>query len=256
MAFDFFVCFREIPVEHLANFFIPLSFFFNSSSSSWPWTLPFSTIVLWPVIPWQGFPSGSAVKNLPAMQETQKMAVWSLGWEDPLEEGMATHFSILAWRIQWKEDPGNLRSYSSEVCKELDMTEVTESLTPTHTHTLTCMPWYRQLRWDSAGQSCLYVLVGICQHSLYILVCNQLKWWTSYLLSFEVSVSKNSSLTSSWQAWLYNSIIRDGERQTFPNERRLSCHPFFISHDAKSHSAGRVLLHCLVSAISIFMVTS
>ena len=42
-----------------------------------------------------GFPGGSAIKNPPAMWETQ---VRSLGWEDPLEEEMATHFSILAWR--------------------------------------------------------------------------------------------------------------------------------------------------------------
>ena len=46
------------------------------------------------------------VKNLPAMQETW---VQSLGWEDPLEEGMATHSSILAWRI-WTEEPGGLQS--------------------------------------------------------------------------------------------------------------------------------------------------
>ena len=39
------------------------------------------------------------VKNLPAVQETQEMRVWSLGQDDPLEEGMATHSSILAWRI-------------------------------------------------------------------------------------------------------------------------------------------------------------
>ena len=44
------------------------------------------------------FPGGSAVKNPPAMQETW---VWSLGQEDPLEQGMATHSSILAWRIPW-----------------------------------------------------------------------------------------------------------------------------------------------------------
>ena len=43
-----------------------------------------------------GFPSGSMVKNLPAMQETQETQVWSLDWEDPLEEGMATPSSILA----------------------------------------------------------------------------------------------------------------------------------------------------------------
>ena len=47
------------------------------------------------------------VKNMPAIQESQ---VWSLGQEDPLEKGMATHSSILAWRIPWKEDPGRLQS--------------------------------------------------------------------------------------------------------------------------------------------------
>ena len=46
------------------------------------------------------------VKNLPAMQKTQ---AWSLGWENPLEKGMATHSSILAWRIPWTEEPGGLQ---------------------------------------------------------------------------------------------------------------------------------------------------
>ena len=47
------------------------------------------------------------VKNLPAMQETW---VQSLGWEDPLDKGMTTHSSILAWRIPWREEPGRLQS--------------------------------------------------------------------------------------------------------------------------------------------------
>ena len=46
-----------------------------------------------------------SVKNPPEMRET---CVRSLGWEDPLEEGMATHSSILAWRIPWTEEPGRL----------------------------------------------------------------------------------------------------------------------------------------------------
>ena len=54
-----------------------------------------------------GFPRGSVVKNLPAMQETQFR---SLGQEDPLEKGMATHSSILAWRIPWTEEPNRLQS--------------------------------------------------------------------------------------------------------------------------------------------------
>ena len=52
-----------------------------------------------------------AVKSLPVMQETQ---VRSLGWEDPLEKGMATHSSILAWRIPWTEEPGGLLSMGSQ----------------------------------------------------------------------------------------------------------------------------------------------
>ena len=57
------------------------------------------------------------VKNPPAMQETR---VPFLGWEDPLEEGMATHSRILAWRIPWTEEPGGLQSWGH---KESDTTE-------------------------------------------------------------------------------------------------------------------------------------
>ena len=46
------------------------------------------------------------VKNPPALQETEETWVPSLGWEDPLEKGMATHSSIPAWRIPWTEKPG------------------------------------------------------------------------------------------------------------------------------------------------------
>ena len=53
----------------------------------------------------EGFPGGSVVKNPPAMQETW---VLSLGWEDPLKGGMASHSSILAWRIPGTEEPGGL----------------------------------------------------------------------------------------------------------------------------------------------------
>ena len=59
-------------------------------------------------------PGGSAVKNLPAMQETQEMWVQSLGWEDPLEEEMATHSSILAWKIPWTEEPRGLQPMGSK----------------------------------------------------------------------------------------------------------------------------------------------
>ena len=51
------------------------------------------------------------VKSLPEMQETQ---VQSLGWEDPLKKEMATHSSILAWKIPWMEEPGRLQSMESQ----------------------------------------------------------------------------------------------------------------------------------------------
>ena len=59
------------------------------------------------MVEWVNCPGGSTVKNLPTMQETW---VWFLGWEDPLEEGMATRSCILAWRIPWTEEPGKLQS--------------------------------------------------------------------------------------------------------------------------------------------------
>ena len=54
------------------------------------------------------------VKNLSAVQETQETQVPSLGREDPLEKGVATHSSILAWRIPWSEEPGGLQSMGSQ----------------------------------------------------------------------------------------------------------------------------------------------
>ena len=61
-----------------------------------------------------GFLSGSVVKNLPAKQETQEMRVRSLGQEDPLEEEMATHPRIPAWRIPWTEEPGGRQFMGSQ----------------------------------------------------------------------------------------------------------------------------------------------
>ena len=60
------------------------------------------------------FPSGSVVKSQPAIQKLQETEVKSLGGEDPLEEGMASHSSILAWRIPWTEDPGGPQSMGSQ----------------------------------------------------------------------------------------------------------------------------------------------
>ena len=83
----------------------------------------YSSILAWR-IPWRGSlqvgiqPQASShslvaqmVKNLPVMWETW---VRSLSWEDPLEEGMATHSNILAWKIPWTEEPSWLQSMGSQ----------------------------------------------------------------------------------------------------------------------------------------------
>ena len=63
------------------------------------------------------------IRYLPAMQETEDMRIQSLSWEDPLEKEVATHSSILAWRIPWMEEPGGLSPKDS---KEQDTNEATE----------------------------------------------------------------------------------------------------------------------------------
>ena len=89
-------------------------------TKSWTWLRWLST----PTSRVEGFPGGSLVKNLPAMPE---MWVWSLSWEDPLEEDIATHSSILGWKIPWTEESGGLQSMGSQ---EFDTTIATK-----HIHT-------------------------------------------------------------------------------------------------------------------------
>ena len=81
------------------------------------------------------------VKNLPFIQETQ---VRFLGWEDPLEKGMATHSSILAWRIPWTEEPGGPQSTRPP---ESHTTEATE-------HALCDRPWKGQKEARGSASVC------------------------------------------------------------------------------------------------------
>ena len=93
----------------------------------------------------RGFPSGSAVKNLPAMQEMQ---FWSLSWKDPREKYMATHPSILAWRIPWTEEPGGLQFIKSQRVRH-DWSNIAGM------HT-----WTRL--WELLGHLCDSCLTSIC----------------------------------------------------------------------------------------------
>ena len=77
----------------------------------------------------RAFLVAQVVKNLPEVQETW---VWSLYWDDPLEKGMATHSSILAWRIPWTEEPGRVHSMGSQ---RVGHSWGTNTQTHTHRHT-------------------------------------------------------------------------------------------------------------------------
>ena len=70
----------------------------------------------------KGFPGGASGKEPACQCSRHETRVQSLGWENPLEEGTATHSSVLAWRIPWIEEPGGLQSMG---VAELDMTEAT-----------------------------------------------------------------------------------------------------------------------------------
>ena len=107
--------------------------------------------------------------NLPAIWETQ---FWSLGWEDPLEKGMATHSSILAWRIPWTEEPGGLQFMGSRRV-------IHNWVTNTHNHWDSHM---EQLTGSKLGKE--YVKAVYCQPANLTYMQNHKKFWTGWLTSW------------------------------------------------------------------------
>ena len=75
------------------------------------------------------FPGGSAVDTVPAMQESRETQIRSLGGEDPLEKGVATHSSILTWRMPWTEEPVG---YSPWGCKETRLKRLSTHVSCNH----------------------------------------------------------------------------------------------------------------------------
>ena len=142
-----------------------------------------------PVAPW--------CKNLPATQETQEMRVRSLGQEDPLEEEMATHPSILAWRIPWTEEPGRLQSIGSQRVRHDGVTE--------HTHMRVCGqgPYFHTFfcllnNFGQIKRGQLYI--RCIRHPIYLFYYHcHMSPFTSYPLSLHVYwrrtyVLKNTSI--------------------------------------------------------------
>ena len=90
------------------------------------------------------------VKSPPAAQETPETWVQSLGWEDPPEEGMAAHSSILAWRILWTEEPGGLQSIGSQ--SQTRLMQLRQASTDRLLQT--DVGWYRLGSWAAVTGFC------------------------------------------------------------------------------------------------------
>ena len=133
------------PAHWSLNFFTTI--FYLSKSNQY---LGFSTLILTVceiLHTINGLPGGSGVQYPLAMQGPQEMQVGPLGQEDPLEEGMATHASILAWRIPWTEVPAGRQSRVSESRTWLKWLCVHE-----HTHSK-YLP-FKKFCWNTANLSC------------------------------------------------------------------------------------------------------
>ena len=119
------------------------------------------------LVDYRGFPIAQTVKNLHAMWETQ---VWSLGWEDPLEKGMAIHSSILAWKIPWTEEPGGLQYMGLQRAGHNWMTNTFTFLT---TGYLASFLFLMETKTKVCLVLCLKFLIGINSwvFIIYLLLC-------------------------------------------------------------------------------------
>ena len=106
-------------------------------------------------------------KNPPAMQEMQ---LWSLGWVDPLEEGVATHSSILAWRVPWTEEPGGLQSMGSQRVGH-DWSDLA------HTHGIFCCRYCIFVSADAHRVCCMPSVVNNAARDVCWLLSRQVARW-------------------------------------------------------------------------------
>ena len=122
-----------------------------------------------------GFLVAQIVKNPPATQETW---VRSLGWEYPLEKGMATHSSILVWRISWTEEPGGLQSMGSQRVGQDWVTNTQFSLFfyhQSHQGIPNTFPYYFKFMC-SALYTCFLMNKATC--IFMVMNVNSLSWWS------------------------------------------------------------------------------
>ena len=125
-----------------------------------------------------GFLSGSVLKNPPAIQKTQEMRVQSLGHEDLLEEGMATHSGILAWKIPRTEEPDGLQSIGSQRVR----------------HDWSDWAWY--------GMAFLTIIIMLCCWSPTFIFCFQVCALRQQLLNSPTLLVLYSLFLWVWFIWI------------------------------------------------------
>ena len=118
-----------------------------------------------------GFPGGALVKNSAANAGDVRDGVWSLSWEDPLEEEMTTHSSILAWKIPWTEEPHGLPSMGSQVVRHdwaHTNTQMYRRTNGEHLSIHTLWPNHFTSLCSSDRYTCTFACADIIANSIYI----------------------------------------------------------------------------------------
>ena len=120
----------------------------------------------------------------------QEPRVWSLGWEDPLEEGMATHSSILAWRIPWTEEPGGLRSIGSQRVRHdrSDLARMQCPASPPYYYS-DCIAWVRRSRRLLKASSQHFCIFNEHPKAFTVLFKSAvIPWYFSFLFTWKVNI--------------------------------------------------------------------
>ena len=140
----------------------------------------------------RSFPIAQGVKNLPAMQKTREMWIWSLEGDDPMEEEMGTYSSILAWRIPWTEE---MADYSPWCHKESDKTKWLNITTKRRYYLLRIFFKLFIFNWRMIT---LQYCIGICPTSTWIShhihVCWDIFSWSPWFRSYSL-IWKQSNMT-------------------------------------------------------------
>ena len=188
------------------------------------------SLFLWMVKTLRDFPNSSVVKNPPAVQEMQKTRVQSLVWEDTLEEGIANHSSILAWKILWTEEPGRLQSKGlqrvrHDCCCCCWVTLVMSDFVWPHRRQPTRLLRPRDSPGKNIGAGCHFLLqdtIEHCTETLKIYPLGKFQAPSAVLLAIFILYCQDSTIVFVILFHLLRMLL------TFPSStviRLVLCHP-------------------------------